>query len=276
MACHICVTCGVQFPFSSSPPPHCPISEDEREFVGKNGQEWTTREEIVGKYENKIKLEEPELYSIRSEPQFAIGQRAFLVQTPHGNILWDCITLLDQSTLERINQLGGIAAIAISHPHFFASMIDWSHAFGDIPIYLHKDIKSWVMRPDDCIHFWDGDTKDLFDGQLKLIRTGGHFQGSQVLYWPQGASHKGVLLSGDEPHICMDPKQVTFMHSYPNYIPLNGRKVRQIMERLQPINYDRLYCAVISGGGGDGVVPEKAKYIVQRSGERYLKAISDD
>jgi hypothetical protein len=276
MACHICVTCGVQFPFSSSPPPCCLVSEDEREFVGKNGQEWTTLKEMLGKYENKIELEEPGLYSIRSEPHFAIGQRAFLVQTPYGNILWDCVSLLDQNTIDCINQLGGIDAIAISHPHFFASMIDWSHEFGDVPIYLHKDVESWVMRPNNCIRFWDGDTKDLFDEKIKLIQTGGHFEGSQVLYWPEGSSHKGVLLSGDEPHICMNPKQVSFMHSYPNYIPLNGRKIRRIMERLQPIDYDRLYCAVISGGGGNGVILEKAKHIVQRSGERYLKAISDD
>jgi glyoxylase-like metal-dependent hydrolase (beta-lactamase superfamily II) len=276
MAHYICMTCGVQFPLSPSPPASCVISEDEREFVGVNGQEWTTREELAGDHENQIVLQEPGLYSIRSKPQFAIGQRAFLVQTSHGNILWDCISLLDQMTIDRINQLGGIAAIAISHPHFFATMVDWSHAFGNAPIYLHKSVKEWVMRPDACIQFWEGDTKDLFDGQLKLVLTGGHFEGSQVLYWPEGASHKGILLSGDEPHICMDPKQVTFMHSYPNCIPLNAKKVRQIMERLQPLDYDRLYCGVISGGGGNGVIVEKAKQCVERSGKRYLKAIADD
>ena len=155
-------------------------------------------------------------------------------------------------------------------------MIDWSHEFGNIPIYLHEEIESWVMRPDDCIHFWNGHTKDLFDGHLKLIQTGGHFEGSQVLHWPEGASHRGVLLSGDEPHIVMDPKQVSFMHSFPNYIPLNGKRVKRILERLEPLDYDRLYSAVVSGGGGHGVIPEGAKRIVQRSGERYLRAISDD
>jgi hypothetical protein len=270
------MTCGVQFPMASSSPAHCLISDDEREFVGKNGQEWTTREEMLGKYENQINCEEPGLYSIRSELQFAIGQCAFLVQTSRGNILWDCVSFLDQTTVDRINRLGGVTAIAVSHPHFFASMVDLSREFGDAPIYFHRNIESCVVRPDNCIQFWDGDTKNLFDGNLKLILTGGHFGGSQVLYWSAGASHNGVLLSGDEPHIVMDPKQVSFMHSYPNYIPLNGRKVRRIMERLEPFDYDRLYCAVISGGGGHGVIREKAKSIVQRSGERYLKAISDD
>jgi hypothetical protein len=117
--------------------------------------------------------------------------------------------------------------------------------------------------------------KDLFDGKLKLIHTGGHFDGSQLLYWPSGASNRGVLLSGDEPQVCMDPEQVTFMHSFLNYIPLNERKVRQIMERLHLVDYDRLYDAFIIYGT-DGVIREKAQQIVQRSGERYLKAISKD
>ncbi|CAF3543089.1 unnamed protein product [Rotaria sp. Silwood1] len=199
MTCHICVNCGGQYSFASSPPSHCLICEDERHYVGKNGQEWTTREEILGKYENQIKCEENGLYSIRTEPQFGIGQRAFLVQTSHGNILWDCISYLDQHTIDFINRLGGLTAIAISHPHFFTTIVDWSHLFGDVPIYLHRDMETWVLRPDQCIHFWDGSMKDLFDGKLKLIHTGGHFDGSQVLYWPEGASHRGVLLSGDEP-----------------------------------------------------------------------------
>ncbi|CAF1135735.1 unnamed protein product [Rotaria sp. Silwood1] len=275
MACHVCVTCGLQYPFASSTPLECLVCEDDRQYVGSNGQQWTTREEMLNKYENKIKCEETGLFSIYTEPSFAIGQRAFLVQTSHGNILWDCISLVDQNTIDYINQCGGLTAIAISHPHFFATMVDWSHLFGNIPIYLHKDTEPWVVRPDKCIHFWDGSTKDLLGGKLKLIHTGGHFEGSQVLYWPEGASHRGVLLTGDEPHICMNSKRVTFMHSFPNYIPLNERKVKRIMERLQLVNYDRLYGA-FSGGSKSGVIHENAQKIVQQSGERYLKAISND
>ena len=275
MSCYICVNCGVQYPPASLPTLHCLICEDERHYVDKKGQEWTTREEMLGKYENKIKCEEDGLFSIITEPRFGIGQRAFLVQTSHGNILWDCVSFLDQNTIDSINRRGGITAIAISHPHFFTTVVDWSHSFGNVPIYLHKDLETWMVRLDKCIQFWDGSTKDLFDGKLKLIHTGGHFDGSQVLYWPEGASHRGVLLSGDEPQVCMDSKQVTFMHSFLNYIPLNERKVRRIMEHLQLINYDRLYDAFIIYGT-DGVIRENAQQIVQKSAERYLKAISND
>src|SRR5581483_7934716 len=95
-------------------------------------------EEMRAKHHNRIQQEEPALYSIHTEPAFAIGQRAFLLRTPAGNLLWDCVTLLDEATVSQVRDLGGIAAIAISHPHYYASMIDWSEAFGDAPIYIHQ------------------------------------------------------------------------------------------------------------------------------------------
>ncbi|CAF0974949.1 unnamed protein product [Adineta ricciae] len=275
MSYHVCTNCGIQYPLASIPPAHCLICEDERHYVGKNGQAWTTREELLGNYKNQFKLEENGLYSIWTEPRFAIGQRAFLLQTSFGNILWDCISYLDQDTIDFINKKGGLCAIAISHPHFFTTMVDWSDAFGHVPIYLHKNLDTWVARPDQCLQFWEGSTKDLFNGKLKLINTGGHFDGSQVLYWPEGASGKGVLLSGDDPQICADSKQVTFMHSFLNYIPLNEKKIRRILEHLRSVNYDRLYDA-FTIYGTDGVIREGAQQIVQRSGERYCKALSND
>ncbi len=108
---------------------------------------------MLGKYVNQFKYEENGLFSIRTEPQFGIGQRAFLVQTSHGNMLWDCISFIDQNTIDFINRVGDLTAIAISHAHFFTTMVDWSHLFGDVPIYLHKDIENWVVRPDQCIYF---------------------------------------------------------------------------------------------------------------------------
>jgi len=36
-----------------------------------------------------------------------------------GNILWDCVSLIDSDTVARIQALGGISAIAISHPHYY-------------------------------------------------------------------------------------------------------------------------------------------------------------
>src|SRR5690606_37938090 len=127
-------------------------------------------------HRNSIRFEEPGLIGIGVEPQFAIGQRALLVQSAQGNFLWDCVPLVDPALVEMVRALGGLAGIAISHPHYYTSMVEWSRAFGDVPIYLHADDRQWAMRPDDAIVFWDGETKSLADG-VTLVRCGGHFEG---------------------------------------------------------------------------------------------------
>src|SRR5579864_1124120 len=238
----ICVTCGAQFPPSAEPPLECPICMDSRQFVGLDGQQWTTLDELTDTHHNTIKPEEPGLYSIHTEPHFAIGQRAFLLQTPQGNLLWDCLALLDRATIDAVRDLGGIAAIAISHPHYYTTMVEWSMAFNNAPIHLHSTDRQWVMRPHANIQHWSGDAKKLFD-DLVLIHTPGHFDGFQVLLWPEGADRKGVLLSGDQPQVCMDTRWVSFMYSYPNYVPLGARAVEQIVARLEPYKFDRIYGA---------------------------------
>ncbi len=245
----ICVTCGTQFSESEKPPARCPICEDERQYVNPDGQKWTTLDALRSSHKIIIKQEEPGLYSINAEPKLGIGQRAFLVQTPEGNVLWDCVALLDRSTIARIKELGGIAEIAISHPHYYTTMVEWSRAFGDAPIHLHEAERPWVMRPDPSIHYWKGQTRPLRGG-LTLVSTGGHFEGYQVLHWPKGAEGRGALMAGDQPQICMDPKQVTFMYSYPNYIPLNAPQIRHIMACLDSLEYDRLYGAFFIRGKG--------------------------
>src|SRR6516165_8495309 len=144
----ICVTCGTQYPKSPKPPKACPICEDERQYIGLNGQEWTTLETMRATHKNVIKQEELGLYSISTEPKFGIGQRAFLLQTPRGNILWDCVAFLDDATIERVRKLGGVAEIAVSHPHYYTTMVEWSHVFGKVPIHIHALDQKWVMRPD--------------------------------------------------------------------------------------------------------------------------------
>lgn len=268
----LCVTCGTQYPPSAKPPEHCPICEDERQYVGVAGQKWTTRAAMQGKHRNTIKEEEPGLYSINTEPNtVGIGQRAFLLRTPAGNVLWDCIAHLDDATVARLRELGGVSSIAISHPHYYTTMVDWSRAFGDAPIFIHTLDRQWVMRPDPCVQFWDGDAKDL-PGGLKLICTGGHFAGFQVLHWPAGADGRGVLLAGDQPQVAMDPKWVSFMWSYPNMIPLNAPAIRRIKATLGSYPFDRLYGAFPARG--KGIVATDANAVVSRSADRYLRAIS--
>ena len=268
MPSYICVTCGVQYPESDQPPAHCKICEDERQYVRAGGQAWTTLEALRGEHHNTFAELEPGLTVIQTEPKFAIGQRPHLIATPNGNVLWECNSLIDEATVAEIQKRGGLRAIAISHPHFYDSMVEWSHAFGGIPIYLHESNREWVMRPDAVIHFWDDETCDLGDG-LTIIRCGGHFPGSSVLHWASGAESKGVLLTGDTIMVLPDGN-VSFMYSYPNYIPLSPTPVRRIVAAVEPFAYDRIYSP------WDGkVIPADAKAIVQHSMERYIAHITE-
>jgi hypothetical protein len=265
---YICTTCGTQFTESAQPPASCPICTDERQFVPPSGQQWTTLDRLRQTHRNSFRRKEAGLYGIGPVPEFGINQRALLVRTPAGNQLWDCVSLIDEATVDIIQGLGGIAAIAISHPHYYTTMVEWSQAFGDIPVYLHAADRPHVMRPHPALRYWEGDTCQPLPG-LTPIRCGGHFDGGTVLHWPEGAAGKGALLTGDIIQVVPDLRHVSFMYSYPNLIPLPARKVQQIVAAVEPFPYDRLYGA----WWGRSTIPADAKAIVRRSAERYVRML---
>jgi len=269
---YICTTCGTQFAASDGPPERCPVCDDARQYVGWAGQQWTTLEALRRGHRLALMDEGDGLLGIGCEPRFAIGQRALLVpaqagELPGRNMLWDCISLIDAAAVRVVEALGGLAGIAVSHPHYYSSMVEWSRAFGGVPIWLHEDEREWVMRPDPAIRFWRGETLQIGDG-LTLIRLGGHFPGAQVLHWAGGAEGRGVLLAGDILQVVQDRRFVSFMYSYPNYIPLPAATVRSMVERLEPYPFERIH-----GAWFDAVVRADGKAALRRSAERYIRAL---
>src|SRR5262249_34634896 len=218
---------------------------------------------------NAYRQHEPGLIGIGTQPGFAIGQRALLIQTPHGNVLWDCISLIDPATITLINGLGGLTAIGISHPHFYTSMGEWRRAFGDVPIHLHADDREWIMRPDPAIRLWEGKKLDLLP-DITLIRCGGHFPGGTVLHWANGSGGRGVLCSSDIATVTTDRKFLSFMRSYPNLIPLSKQEVENIGAALEPYEFETIY-----GHYFDRVIAGNAKQVLKQSLARYVTAISD-
>jgi len=212
-----------------------------------------------------IREEEAGLTGLGCEPSFAIGQRALLVETPGGNVLWDCISLLDDELVEAVRSRGGLSAIAISHPHYYSSLVEWSRAF-DAPVYLHAADREWVQRPDPAIVFWEGDCHELEPG-IVLLRLGGHYPGGTVLHWAAGQGGRGVLLSGDIVQVVSDRRWVSFMYSYPNLIPLPAATVTGMVAALGPYPFARLY------GAWYGRVVDDAKAAVERSAARYVSAL---
>lgn len=219
-------------------PAHCFICLDDRQYVPETGQAWTTHEALAAQHRVAIKPLGEHLVELQMAPSFAIGQRALLVMTPQGNVLWDCFALLDQPTIDFIRAQGGLRALALSHPHYYTTMNHWAAVF-DCPILLHERDEPWLFNRGPRVELWRGDELPLWEG-MRLHRIGGHFPGSSILHVPF-LSAEGAVLCGDTFYLSPSKQHLAVMHSYPNRIPLPSREVARIGQRMQPLAFDALY-----------------------------------
>lgn len=231
-----------------------------------SGQTWTTIDDMqeAKTWHNEISQKEQNIFSITTTPKFAIGQTAYYIQTKEMNVLWDCISYLDPPTIAKLEEKGGVDAIAISHPHYYATMNTWAKVF-DAPIYLHANDAKWIVETSDYVKTWTGDKLQLTE-DVSLHCLGGHFSGGTVLHWHE--DDESILFSGDIIQILPDLQWVSFMYSYPNLIPLPAKKVRQIAEYVKSISFNKMY------GAFNRVITRDAEKIVQRSAKRYIAALN--
>jgi len=202
------------------------------------------------------------VYELEIKPVFAIGQRALLILSDHGNILWDCIPLLNEAAIAFIKSKGGLKAIAFSHPHYYSNMNDWAETF-NCSIYIHHSDDQWIIDKGKHVTLWNGMEKSLWDG-IRIINIGGHFPGSSILHVPF-LSRDGSVFCGDTLAIAPSKKHIAVMYSYPNRIPLPLQEVARIKKRLEAIAFDALY-----GFYSDQNLSENVKEILKVSMERYL------
>jgi hypothetical protein len=265
----ICVACGVQYDAAGFDTEHpererCTICEDERQYVHWGGQQWTSLARLgEGGQRLEIHEELPGLWGVGTEQPFGINQRALLIPGEGGNVLWDCPDYIDQDGIAKVTELGGLAAIAISHPHFYSTMVEWSNAFGGIPIYVHERDREWLTR-EQHVEFWRGAAREILPGRT-LINGGVHFAGGTVMHWAGGAGGRGALCSGDIVQVVMDREWVSFMYSYPNLIPEHPDAIRRLVAMLRPWEFEQIY-----GAWWGRVVFSDGAAAVRRSAERYL------
>ncbi|MFG0320273.1 MAG: MBL fold metallo-hydrolase [Planctomycetota bacterium JB042] len=266
MTAYICRTCGTQHAPSENPPARCPICEDERQYVGWDGPRWTTHDALRDEHAIRIE-EEAGLLALGVTPKFAIDQRSFLLPTDAGNLLWESQSVVTDDAVARIEALGGLDRIVVSHPHFYGAMVEWSEALGGVPVLVHEADREWILRPHPSIETWSGDRLRLSD-DVTLIRCGGHFEGSTALHWAGGPRPGGALFSGDALQVTLDRRHVSFMYSYPNLVPMRTSDVLALRERLAPFRFDDVFGYTwgrqILGGGREAV---------DRSFDRYLDAV---
>ncbi|KAL2216261.1 putative metallo-beta-lactamase domain protein [Thermoascus aurantiacus ATCC 26904] len=289
----VCSTCGSQHAVTASAGlKSCRICDDPRQYLPATGQSWTTLRALQQskQYRNEFVIDKIKdnllLVSIYTVPKFAIGQRALLCCSPRGNVLWDCLTYIDDETVNRIKQLGGVRAIVISHPHYYSTCLHWAEAFG-CRVYLSAEDAEWVMRRGEEQVFWQGARLPLLtsstttsgdgdaDAEFIAIKTGGHFPGSSVLWWPRTrkllvADTIMVVPSGVY-HVDRLPGTVSFsfMWSYPNFIPLPPDAIHTIWKAIKDIDFDDAHGAFVSQdtrGDSRRRVLESAKRIVAAMG----------
>lgn len=271
-----CATCGVE---RAEPLPEvCPICADERQFVPAGGQRWTTPEQSRARGAS-IEFAEHEagVDMLVQKDCPGIGQKPALIRTEHGNVLVEVPNVITDAAVAQVRDRGGLAAIIASHPHMYGVQSLWSAAFDDCPVYVSAADEQWLgLRPGNTVVWGDGHAADPSDsGRIEIVpgvrasQPGGHFPGSAVVHWtaPDG---EGVLFTGDTIGTVADPEWVTFMRSFPNWIPLSAAVVRRIAEHVSRYDFDRVY------GNFGGCVPRDARAVVQRSAERYAAWVSGE
>ena len=254
---YICITCGTQYPAASAPPAElpdlhrpAPVRPARRPAVDD------ARASSRAEHENAIR-DEGDLVGIGTEPHFAIGQRALLVPFGDSNLLWDCVSLLDDATAAEVERRGGLAgdrdlasALLLEHGRVGAAL-----RLPDPPARRRRRV-GHAARPGD--RHWDGEQLDLGHG-LTLIRGGGHFPGGTILHRADGA---GSLLVGDIIQVIPDRTHVGFMWSYPNLVPLPDAEVQRMAAAVEPFAFEAIY-----GAWWEAVIPAEGPAIVRRSAD---------
>ncbi len=241
------------------------VCADERQWVPPGGQRWTTLAELgAAGHRSDVREVEPGLTGIGADPPVAIGQRALLVATPAGNLLWDPSGFIDDAALAAVRSAGGLSFVTASHPHFYGAIASWAAAFG-AEILVPAADAAWLRSPADLrVRLWSG-TLSVLPG-VTLVQCGGHFPGSAVLHWASGAEGRGVLLAGDTIFVTPGEDRVTFVWSAPNRLPLSEQAVQGVVDAVRPYAFDRIY-----GGWWAPVIRSGARDVVLRGGARYIE-----
>ncbi len=257
----VCATCGTHYAVNDSID-ICKICADDRQYIPDGGQVWTTHDQLLRNNSVRILRIHDKVYELQIKPTFAIGQRALLILSDQGNILWDCIPLLNEPVIDFIKAHGGLKAIAFSHPHYYSNMNEWADVF-DCPIYIHQSDEEWIVNKGKHVTLWKGDEKQLWDG-IRIINIGGHFPGSSILH-VSFLSKEGSVFCGDTIAIAPSKMHVAVMYSYPNRIPLPLKEMERIRKRLATIPFDILY-----GFYSDQNLHENVKQLVEKSLAKYV------
>ncbi|KAI1378886.1 beta-lactamase-like protein [Hypoxylon crocopeplum] len=260
----VCTACGTQFPTADRQElKTCFICDDPRQFTPPTGQAFTTLDEICSSSKNTWTpvCGDNRFASIVTEPKVGIGQRAILIKTPQGNVLWDCITLIDEETIDKIKGIGGLKAIVISHPHYYTTHVEWARAF-NCPVYLAAEDKQWTTQSSPHQVFVNETELDLqiegVSSGIKVLKLGGHFPGSFVSLYegrlliadtlvttPSGLGSWDTDAVGAARTRPSGMNSYSFMWSIPNMIPLSPDELQRMWSILKRYDFSSSHGAFL-------------------------------
>jgi glyoxylase-like metal-dependent hydrolase (beta-lactamase superfamily II) len=271
MATWICNGCGLEHGDSPTPPPmdgcvfdRGPVSDEELGDLGAHTREWLSLTALAAQPHNTEHRDHGRgVHSFRREPRLGIGQWSFLVQTGQGNVLWDPPAYLDPEVEGLVRGLGGAVVIMTSHPHMFAAQVSWSHALGGIPVMVNRHGQRWLPRHDPVIEFWEHEISPV--PGVTAIELGGHMPSSAV-----ALTADGTLLVGDTISGSLSPNWLSFQRNFPRHVPMSAGVVQRLVDRLEEIEFDRLYTL-----GGD-TIDDDAHGVVRRAARRHVRWVSGE
>lgn len=165
----------------------------------------------------------------------------------------DLIPILDQPTIDKIMELGGLEAIVISHPHYYSTWVDWSRTFR-CPVYVGAPDKEWLERVDTPgaeLRFLTETTTSIpvrgKDLSLNAIVAGGHFPGSLLLHYQNMLFIADTIFavpSATDP-VPGRPGKIsfTFWYSVPNRIPLDPDEIYRIWLLVKNLEFETAFGA---------------------------------
>ena len=232
------------------------LPQDPRQYVPASGQAFSTLTEMKMAGHKNVWWQdkhEPRIWSVKTEPEFAIGNRAELIQTDAGNILMDLIPYLDEETVEKIQFLGGLSAIVISHPHYYSTWADWSRTF-NCPVYAAAADREWLEMIDTTeanMQFLTETTTPIkLDGKdsgATAIIAAGHFPGSLLLHWEKNLFIADTIFTVPSATNPVPGKpgviSFSFFWSIPNRIPLHPDAIQHIWKLCKKLDFDTCFGA---------------------------------
>lgn len=236
----LCTNCSFwQQHFES--PASCPICTDFRHTPPTDGWEFLPDSTVGERVQTRFDFDEDAgIVTFWNEPSIGIGTRGYLILHPEGALFWDGCAWYDEAALKTIESLservGGLRFLSASHPHAYGAL--WQ---------LQAHFQPQVAIPVADLG-WTGTFAVSYPFEnylqvapgLRIVQTGGHFDGHAVLYW----ADKEALFAGDLLKFHYENGQLNGLSTHKAFnrqIPMSHAEIKRYRQALEGLDFSRVW-----------------------------------